>query len=232
MDWSVLGSEAARVASAALLCSLMGLERQYHQKAAGVRTHALVGMGACLFTIVGLHPWDVAGGVSPSGDAMRVAAQVVSGIGFLGAGVIFVNRDAVRGLTTAAGIWVAAAIGMACGARMIPLAAVATALYLLVLMVIGPLAHRMPTRDRDLLVRLTYPDRSGTLRRILTAATEMGFQSAVLSTRQRRDSDPPSVEVVVRFTGGLPLRDLVAELSEVPGVASAALFQDSHEDEE
>lgn len=233
VDWAVFGSEALRVVMAVVLCSLMGLERQYHQKNAGVRTHALVGLGACLFTIVGIHTAEAAGSASQNpGDAMRVAAQVVTGIGFLGAGVIFVNRDAVRGLTTAAGIWLAAAIGMACGARLIPLAAVTTALYLLMVGVVGPLTHRIPTRDRNLLVRLTYEDRSGTLRRVLTAATEMGFQSAVESTRQRRGTDPPSVEVIVRFTGGLPLRDLVAELSEVEGVQSATVFQDSTVDED
>jgi len=232
MDWELFGSEALRLVAATVLCALMGLERQYHQKAAGVRTHALVGMGACLFTLAGMHSWEAGTSPSSSADTMRVAAQVVSGIGFLGAGVVFVNRDAVRGLTTAAGIWLAAAIGVACGAHMVPLAALATAVCLLVLSVIGPQVHKLPTRDRHLLVRLTYADRSGTLRRVLTAATEMGFQSAVLSSHQHRDTIPPSVEVVVRFRGGLPLQDLVAELSEVEGVDTAAVFQDSHDDDE
>ncbi|NCB09408.1 MAG: MgtC/SapB family protein [Bacteroidia bacterium] len=103
MDWALLGTETLRVLAAALLCGLIGLERQFRHKNAGVRTHSLVGMGACLFTIVGMDPRVIS--VAPSAvDTTRIAAQVVSGIGFLGAGVIFVNRDAVRGMTTAAGI--------------------------------------------------------------------------------------------------------------------------------
>lgn len=227
VGWSTFGVEALRTLAAALLCGFIGLERQYHQKNAGVRTHSLVGMGACLFTIVGIHPWVLAQ-TPTSGDAMRVAAQVVTGIGFLGAGVIFVNRDAVRGLTTAAAIWLSAAIGMACGAGMVPLAAVATLLYLVVILGISPLAARLPVRDRHMLVRLVYEDGTGALRRILTAATQMGFEASVTSTRQVPRSTPSLVEVIVRFTGGLPLRDLVAELSEVSDVQSVELFEDSH----
>lgn len=226
-DWPIFGAEALRTLAAAVLCGFIGLERQYHQKNAGVRTHSLVGMGACLFTIVGVHPWVLAQ-QPQSGDAMRVAAQVVTGIGFLGAGVIFVNRDAVRGLTTAAGIWLSAAIGMACGADMVPLAAVTTLLYLVIILGISPLAARMPVRDRHMLVRLVYEDGTGALRRILTAAHEMGFEASVNSTHQLPRTDPQMVEVTVRFTGGLPLRDLVAELSEVQDVQTVEMFEDSH----
>lgn len=229
IDWPLFGSEALRVLAAAGLCGLMGLERQLHQKNAGVRTHALVGMGACLFTLVGMHPLVGAGLTS---DPMRVAAQVVSGIGFLGAGVVFVNRDAVRGLTTAAGIWLSAAIGVACGAGLIVLSATTTVLYLIIVAGVGPLLNRLPSGDRKMLVRLVYLDRVGTLRRVLTAASEMDFQSSVVSTHQLRAGDPPRVEVTIRFSGGLPLRDLVAELSEIDGVESAVIFSDSHDDEE
>ena len=212
-------------------CAVGGLERQIHHKNAGVRTHALVGMGACLFTIVGMYP--LLNAAHPiTWDAMRVAAQVVSGIGFLGAGVIFVNRSSVRGMTTAAGIWLSAAVGMSCGAGLLLLALVTTVLYLIIVLGVGPLVRRLPGSDRRMLVRICYEDRLGVLRRVLTASTEMGFQSSVISTRQRRESDPPSVEVVVRFSGGLPLRDLVAELSEIKGVQSAVVSEDSHDSDE
>lgn len=230
MDWALLGTETLRVLAAALLCGLIGLERQFRHKNAGVRTHSLVGMGACLFTIVGMDPRVIS--VAPSAvDTTRIAAQVVSGIGFLGAGVIFVNRDAVRGMTTAAGIWLSAAVGMACGAGLALLGAATAVLYLAIVLGVGPLLHTLPTGDRRMLVRLIYVDKSGTLRQVLTAATEMGFLSSVISTRQRRGSDPPTVEVVIRFTGDPPLRDLVAELSEIQGVQSAVVFEDSHNDE-
>lgn len=231
MDWGLFWSELLRVTVAVLLCGVIGIERQYHLKNAGLRTHSLVGLGACLFTIVGTHPWAVSPSTA-SGDPMRVAAQVVTGIGFLGAGLIFVNRDVVRGLTTAASIWVSAAIGMACGAGMMPLAAATSVVYLVLMVGLARLAGNLPTRDRHMLVRLAYDDKSGTLRRILTTATEMQFESAVLSTRQIPGSAPPRVEVVVRFSGGVPLTDLVAELSEVPGVRSADLFEDTRQTED
>jgi putative Mg2+ transporter-C (MgtC) family protein len=80
MDWALLGTETLRVLAAALLCGLIGLERQFRHKNAGVRTHSLVGMGACLFTIVGMDPRVIS--VAPSAvDTTRIAAQVVSGIG-------------------------------------------------------------------------------------------------------------------------------------------------------
>ncbi len=230
MDMSEFWPEFGRVAAAALLCALIGLERQFRQKNAGVHTHALVGMGACLFTIIGMHPW--VGAASPTGEEFRVAAQVVSGIGFLGAGVIFVNRDFVHGLTTAAGIWLSAAVGMACGARMIPLAAGATLLYLFFILALNPLVTRIPTRDRHMVVRLVYVEGEGTLRRIITTASQMQFEASVVSTHQVRTSTPSTVSAVIRFQGGVPLQDLVAEISEIPGVESADVVGDSRSPED
>lgn len=93
-----------RLALAAFLSMIVGLERERRDKSAGMRTHMLAGVGACLFTMAGAHLFD-------GGDPTRVAAGVVSGIGFLGAGVIFQSHDRVRDLTTAASIWTTAAIG-------------------------------------------------------------------------------------------------------------------------
>ncbi|WP_338120623.1 MgtC/SapB family protein [Trueperella pyogenes] len=120
------GFQILAMASTALLCLLLGIERYFHQKNAGVKTHVLVGLGACLFTLVsGFGFAGATGAVDPS----RIAAQIVSGIGFLGAGLIFVNNDTVKGLTTAATIWVSAAIGMACGAGLVPLAFATIAIH-------------------------------------------------------------------------------------------------------
>lgn len=96
----------ARLALAAMLSSVIGLERKRRDKSAGMRTHMLACIGACLFTMVGALVFE-------GGDPTRVASGVVSGIGFLGAGVIFQSDDRVRDLTTAASIWTVAAIGVA-----------------------------------------------------------------------------------------------------------------------
>lgn len=106
-----------RLAAATLLGSIVGLERQKHEWAAGLRTHMLVCLGSALVMIVSTYGFqDVVGHNGISLDPSRVAAQVVSGIGFLGAGtILFLRQEVVRGLTTAAGLWTVAAIGLACG---------------------------------------------------------------------------------------------------------------------
>lgn len=97
--------------SAGVCGALIGLEREARDKGAGLRTHTLVSLGSCLFTVMSI---DSVAHVA-NGDPTRIAAQIVSGIGFLGGGAIIQERDRVHGLTTAATIWISAAIGMACG---------------------------------------------------------------------------------------------------------------------
>ena len=129
------GELAVRLVLSVGLAGAIGLEREMRDRAAGLRTHMLVGVGAALFTIVSAYGWaDVAAGTTY--DPTRVAAQVVTGIGFLGAGAIIRHHLSVRGLTTAAGLWVAAAIGMACGAGFFEGALLATGI---VLVGLGPL---------------------------------------------------------------------------------------------
>ena len=128
--------QAGELGLALVLSALIGLEREVRQKNAGLRTHTLVGVGAALFMLISKYGFtDVLQPRLVVLDPSRVAAQIVTGVGFLGAGLIFVRRDSVRGLTTAASIWVTAAIGSAAGARL-PLLAVlavlATGIYFLV----------------------------------------------------------------------------------------------------
>jgi putative Mg2+ transporter-C (MgtC) family protein len=119
---------------AALLGGAIGLEREFRAKEAGFRTHFLVGLGSALFMILSAHGFDaVVGTPGVRLDPSRIAAQVVSGIGFIGAGTIILQKHAVRGLTTAAGLWVTSAIGMTSGAGMYLLASTATVLVLLCL---------------------------------------------------------------------------------------------------
>ncbi len=130
----------ARLVLAGVLGGLIGAEREYRAKTAGVRTHILVAVGSALLLIVSRYGFD---GV---GDPSRVAAQVVSGIGFIGAGAIIVERHSVHGLTTAAGVWVAAGIGMAVASGMTAVAVAATAISLVGLEILGwnPFRRRRP----------------------------------------------------------------------------------------
>lgn len=131
---------AIRLAVAMVLGGVIGFEREYRAKDAGFRTHFLVALGSALFCIVSQYGFGF-----ELKDSSRVAAQVVSGIGFLGAGTIIFQKNVVRGLTTAAGLWVTAAIGLACGTGMW-VAAIATTLMMLIgLEVLSALIPRMST---------------------------------------------------------------------------------------
>ena len=125
IDWILI----TRLVVAGLLGGAIGVEREFRAKEAGVRTHFIVALGSALFMIISAEA--LFGGNYH--DAARVAAQVVSGIGFIGAGVIIFQRNVIRGVTTAAGLWVAAAIGMACGDGMYAVAIAATLLTILCL---------------------------------------------------------------------------------------------------
>ena len=119
---------------AARLGGAIGLEREYRSKEAGFRTHFLVGLGSGLLMVLSMHGFDDFMGIQGiQRDPSRMAAQVISGMGFIGAGCIIFQKNAVKGLTTAAGLWVTSAIGMTAGAGMFLLAVVATALVLMCL---------------------------------------------------------------------------------------------------
>lgn len=116
----------ARLVLAGLCSAAVGFEREASNKAAGLRTHTLVGVGAASFAIVSIIGFD-------GPDESRLAAQIVTGVGFLGAGAIFRSGTSVQGLTTAAGIWAVAAVGVAAGSGSYPLAVITTVVILIVM---------------------------------------------------------------------------------------------------
>ena len=122
-----------RLLLSAALGAALGFEREYRRKPAGLRTNILIAIGSALFTILSVSL------TTGTGDPSRVAGQIVTGIAFLGGGAILRNRDTVHGMTTAATIWVNAAIGVACGIGQYELATVSTALTLVVLVVLPPI---------------------------------------------------------------------------------------------
>lgn len=109
-DMQILG----RLSLSILLSGLIGLERQLYRKTAGLRTHILVSLGSCLIMLTSLYVFDIYKNIARP-DPARIAAGVITGIGFLGAGTIMRDREGVRGLTTAASLWVVAGIGLSCG---------------------------------------------------------------------------------------------------------------------
>lgn len=127
---------------AAFLGLLVGIERRMAYKFAGMRTHALVAMGSALFSIISSAL------TGPTIDPTRVAAQIVTGIGFLGAGIIVFQDSKVRGLTTAAGIWSIAAVGMAVGFKLYAVAIFATIVQILIFMILWPIEEKFFKRPR------------------------------------------------------------------------------------
>jgi putative Mg2+ transporter-C (MgtC) family protein len=134
----VTWKEMFSLCMAVVFGAMIGLEREIHKKNVGLRTNTLICLGAAIFTVVSRQMAVFFGG-SPS----RIAAQIVGGIGFLGAGAIIRDRGSVQGATTAATIWLVASIGMACGAGFLVLASASTALTVLVLLGLSPIERRL-----------------------------------------------------------------------------------------
>ena len=203
-----------RLFVAAALGGAIGLERELRERQAGLRTHLVVSVGAALFTLVSAYGFaDFGGRVDPT----RIAAQIVSGIGFLGAGAIIRQGLSVRGLTTAASLWLVAAIGMAAGAGYWEGALIATLGALLTLGPLRTIAFRIlsrwrPARDR-LLVEIPA---GGSPAPIIDAIERAGGRVLSLDVTQEGDRRSVSAEVEVR--PGTPAVTIVAEVAEIDGV--------------
>ncbi len=235
-----------------VLSALVGLEREIRQKSAGLRTYTLVGVASALFMLISKYGFsDVLANNRVVLDPSRVAAQVVSGIGFIGGGVIFMRRDLVRGLTTAASFWLTAALGMACGAGL-PLLAVATTVGHFVIMFVFPrLIQYLPrasTRRMATDIDISYQDGRGLLRTILIRCTELRFTidhvrldrdgGGTLSRDAAEDAaDLEGVEPPPRPAGGVvtlrmqvkgkrPVSHLLARLSEIEGIVEVGTAAD------
>jgi len=218
-----------RLALALLLSSSIGLERELRQKAAGMRTYTLVGLGSALFMLVSQYGFaDVLGERHVILDPSRVAAQIVSGIGFIGAGIIFVRRDSVRGLTTAAGVWLTAAVGAACGGALWLLATATTCAYFLVVFAFPAAMRRIPASSHaPSALRIAYEDGRGVLRSVIGACTGRGFSVSdiVVDRDQRPGHDPGLVGVSLEIHGKKPIAELIAELGEIDGVHAVRAAQ-------
>src|ERR1700759_4777698 len=208
-----------RIGLALALSASIGLDREMRQKSAGLRTYTLVGIGSALFMLISKYGFfDVLKENEVVLDPSRVAAQIVSGIGFIGAGLIFVRRDSVRGLTTAAGIWLTAAIGAAAGASLPGLAIPPPVAYFVVVWVLAPLAQRLPASPyAPSAVRVVYEDGRGILRKVLQACTSRDFKVADVNVD--RGEDPGAyVAVALEVHGRAHVADLAADLCEIEGV--------------
>ena len=217
----------AHIAVAALLGGAIGLERGYRAKEAGFRTHFLVALGAALFMILSAHGFD--GALVTENhrlDVSRIAAQVVSGIGFIGAGTIIFQRQTVHGLTTAAGLWVTAAIGMAAGAGMYLLATFTALLVLIGLEAFNKLLPHILHRNVELTI--TAYDR----RMLLTALERLKengveivtyvFHDSEQTDKQDGHSRQHSLKVELNTIRSKRSEDILRLLLQVEGISIAS----------
>jgi putative Mg2+ transporter-C (MgtC) family protein len=202
-----------RLAIAAALGGVIGLERELDEKAAGLRTHILVALGSALFTLVSAYGFaDILGKNSASVvrlDPSRIAAQIVTGIGFLGAGVIFRQGLSIRGLTTAASLWLVAAVGMAAGAGYWAGAVVATIVGIFSLRPLGWL--KLPLRQHRGIMRLLVELKEGAASGAVLDALEPSADLLAL----RRDGQQIEVELRIERDRQARALDAVSSLPEV-----------------
>jgi putative Mg2+ transporter-C (MgtC) family protein len=227
--------QVAELALALVLSAAIGVEREIRQKSAGLRTHTLVGFASALFMLVSKFGFSDVLGDHVTLDPSRVAAQVVSGLGFIGGGLIFVRQDVVRGLTTAATIWLTAAVGMAAGAGLWLPAVLATGGHFLVTFTFGSLADLVPrSKYASSRLHLSYLDGRGVLRLALAECANRGFTLNDLSIERggeyardrgrERGSEPAGGIVSVWLTvhGPASVSELTMALAEIDGVIAVS----------
>lgn len=212
-----------RVGLAAALGGAIGLERELREREAGLRTHLLVSVGAALFTLVSAYAWTDWHFSNREGlvfDPTRIAAQVVTGIGFLGAGAIIRQGLSIRGLTTAATLWVVAAIGMAVGVGYYEAAIVTTALVLLSLWPLRLVAFRLSARARPQDGRLAVELPSGASAvSVLEAVEQSGAD--VRSLEFEEEGDRRRIDMRVRLASGKTAAELIDSLTKAEDVRGA-----------
>jgi len=226
MFFSVDMEMVVRLLLASLLGGIIGLEREVHGRPAGFRTHLLVSLGSSLFVITSIAFYKVYGDFSgniPVGvDPGRVAAQVVTGIGFLGAGAIIREKASIRGLTTAACLWVAAAIGIACGIGLFGIAVIVTGIALLSLLLLKKVENKL-AKDLYVSVKIWSSDREGLMPEIEELLA--GCQLHIADARIEKDIEQKllAIEYDVRFTTRDMACKVIDRIALVEGVKKVRL---------
>jgi putative Mg2+ transporter-C (MgtC) family protein len=214
-EWEMIG----RLLLAAVLGSLIGLQREHQFWTAGLRTHMLVATGACLFMTVSAFGFQQA--LTQPGtqlDPSRIAAQIVTGIGFLGAGSIMMRGEVIKGLNTAASLWAVAAIGMSIGGGMYVLGVAAIVLILAILIAIGPIEHRYRDYIKVHVIKLVAP--TGVLNRKSLEAF-LGVDAVRLKevlVEQGPQMGTESVTVEFKKTSRVETAELLKRILTIPEV--------------
>ena len=214
-DWELI----LRLLLAALLGSAIGIERERLLWAAGLRTHMLVCVGSCLIMIVSAYGFTAVIGPRVILDPSRIAAQVVSGVGFLGAGSIILRNEVIKGLTTAASLWAVAGLGLAVGGGLYLAAGAATVIILIILAGIKPLEERFRSTRQTVEIHLRAPSGSMSVGLLQQA---MGWRAARVKQLVVRPADETCMDDIALTLGALSAReieDVVRILEKIPAVS-------------
>ncbi len=223
-----------RIAVAVIFGFCIGLERELTNKYAGLRTHILVCLGACVFTLISIYGFptfapgdnviiDNATGVR---DTSRVAAQIVTGIGFIGAGTVLRNGPIVLGLTTAATLWIAASIGMSCGAGMFDIAFAGTVLSILTLVSVRVFERKvLPTSTKiTSRIKINIICNNEYTQKIQKYIIEKYPNISELSTKQLKvDENSTKITCVLDIISRKPIKDLYRAFSNIQGIESISI---------
>lgn len=214
-DWEM----CIRLLLSAALGSLIGLERERLLWAAGLRTHMLVCVGSCLLMIVSSFGFQDALAMAHTElDPSRVAAQVVSGIGFLGAGSILLRGEVIKGLTTAASLWTVAAIGLAVGGGLYVVSSAATFIILLILVAIKPMEKLVRNHVQVHVLKLVAPSRALTLSTVNEVLGNRSSKVKQFIVEKGPGDDTDSVTIELKRTSGAQAEQILAQLLSIDGV--------------
>ena len=206
-----------------VLCGLVGIERELRGRSAGLRTHLLVGVGSCLIMIISIYGFPAMFGEKR--DVARLAAQIITGVGFLGAGAIIHHNSGIKGLTTAGTIWVAMAIGIACGSLNFILAIAATLIIMFVLVTIRKFEVKINHKKPYIVI--SAPMSESLLEKIILVSKEFECSVQGLSSEVIEDANGKRVEVSFQavFTCAKPnISEYVAKLEKETNAINVQLF--------
>lgn len=212
-EWTVV----FRLVLAAVLSGMVGFEREFHGRAAGFRTHILLCVGTTLIMLTSMHMFDVYSGRT-SIDPARLAAGVVTGIGFLGAGTIMQYKASVRGLTTAASLWVVTGIGLAVGSGMYFAAMMTTALAVIVLIFVGRLEHAMIRKDWYKTIIIEAEDGADRLKAIKEVLAEHNAEINNFEVDRSKDGAFMILKLGVKLSTNQHNAQLAHEIGRLGGV--------------
>jgi len=207
-----------------ILCGVIGIEREWKGRSAGLRTHLLVGVGSCIIMIISIYGFPAMFGEKR--DVARLAAQIITGVGFLGAGAILHRNSGIKGLTTAATIWIVMAIGIACGSFNFIIAIITTFVIFFVLVFFRKIESKI--NNRNLVITLTTKGDEPVLTKILIVAKEFDAEIHGLST-ELVDTEGDSKVVASTFqvvfaTGNVLINEFISKLEAETNALSVQLL--------